>query len=344
MVSLHSTGPRISPSQRTGLAGGRHRQRPQHGRAGRSSELVGLAAGGQRHRQQLAGVRGPEPDEGVAGGDGVDRLRQPAPQPVQPGRRVARHVAQAEPLQDEVDAEHLADRAVGLGLLGRVERRRRRPCRAARPGSRPCPRTAAGRSRRRPRTAAGSASVRRWPGGGRSGRRRGSRRGRGRGTAAAAAAGVTTSPPGRFRSCSKTSSAGEVDLDEGEAAHERVRHVEQQVLVEHVHRGDDPPARRDPDDVGVLGRLDAVGHERERLGLAGPLERQHDRLARQDGEELAEGAVEVRPVELVDHEPAAGLDRLDEQAGPEDEALGRWAGSRRWSRRSSTRVVAVVGR
>ena len=41
------------------------------------------------------------------------------------------------------------------------------------------------------------------------------------------------------------------------------------------------------------------------LRLAGALERQHDGLARQHGEQLAEGAVEVRPVELVDHEPAA---------------------------------------
>ena len=70
-------------------------------------------------------------------------------------------------------------------------------------------------------------------------------------------------------------------------------------------------------DVGVLGRLDAGGHERDGPVLALALERQHDGRAGQHGEELAEGAVEVRAVELVDDEPAAGLDGLDEQAGPD---------------------------
>ena len=52
------------------------------------------------------------------------------------------------------------------------------------------------------------------------------------------------------------------------------------------------------------------------IGWTAPaaLERQHDGLARQHGEELAEGAVEVGAVQLVDHEPAAALDGLDEHA------------------------------
>ena len=112
------------------------------------------------------------------------------------------------------------------------------------------------------------------------------------------------------------------DLDEREPAHECVRHLEQEVLVEDVHRRHDPPTRRHPDRLGVLGRLDAVGHDRQGLALAGAFERQHDRLAGQHGEQLAEGAVEVRPVELVDHEPLTGLDRLDEQARTVDEPLG----------------------
>ncbi len=113
------------------------------------------------------------------------------------------------------------------------------------------------------------------------------------------------------------------DLDEREPAHQRVRHLEQEVLVEDVHGRHDPPTGRHPDRLGVVGRLDAVGHDRQRLALAGALERQDDWLAGQHGEQLAEGAVEVRPVELVDHEPLPGLDRLDEQPGPVDEPLGR---------------------
>ena len=111
-------------------------------------------------------------------------------------------------------------------------------------------------------------------------------------------------------------------LDEREAPHQGVRHVEQEVLVERVHRGDDPPRRREPDRIGVAGGLDPVGHEGDRLDLAAAPEGQHDRGAGQDGEQLAEGPVEVGPVELVDDEPLAGLDRLDEEAGPEDQALG----------------------
>ena len=46
-------------------------------------------------------------------------------------------------------------------------------------------------------------------------------------------------------------------------------------------------------------------------------------MSRQHREQLAEGAVEICPVQLVDHEPAAGLDRLDEHAGTEYQAFER---------------------
>ena len=63
------------------------------------------------------------------------------------------------------------------------------------------------------------------------------------------------------------------------------------------------------------------GTMRDRVGGAPTLERQHHGLAGQHGEQLAEGAVEVGPVQLVDHEPLAALDGVDEHARPEDEAL-----------------------
>ena len=66
-----------------------------------------------------------------------------------------------------------------------------------------------------------------------------------------------------------------------------------------------------------------LGHDRDRVGLALALERQHHGRAGQHGEELAEGPVEVRAVQLVDHEPAAALDGVDEQAGAVDQAVGR---------------------
>jgi hypothetical protein len=65
--------------------------------------------------------------------------------------------------------------------------------------------------------------------------------------------------------------------------------------------------------------------------------------APRDGEQLAEGPVEVRAVELVDDEPPPGLDGLDEEAGSEDEpsAVG-------WRPPIVSKVVhslvAVVGR
>ncbi|MEZ5134743.1 MAG: hypothetical protein R2699_06715 [Acidimicrobiales bacterium] len=54
----------------------------------------------------------------------------------------------------------------------------------------------------------------------------------------------------------------------------------------------------------VFRRLDAGRHDRDRQGLALALEGQHDGRAGQHGEQLAERSVEVRSVELVDHQPA----------------------------------------
>ena len=76
-----------------------------------------------------------------------------------------------------------------------------------------------------------------------------------------------------------------------------------------------------PDRVGVLGRVDPVRHDAHRYHLAGSPVGQHHRRAGQHREELAERTVEVRPVHLVDHQPLAALDRLDEQSGPEDQTF-----------------------
>ena len=58
----------------------------------------------------------------------------------------------------------------------------------------------------------------------------------------------------------------------------------------------------------------AFGHEHERLTGAGvgPVIGQHDGLPGEDREKLAECAVEVRAVQLVDHEPLVRSDRLEE--------------------------------
>ena len=55
------------------------------------------------------------------------------------------------------------------------------------------------------------------------------------------------------------------------------------------------------------------------MAVAPTLERQHDGLSGEHGEELSEGTVEVGAVELVDHEPLAALDGVHEHARPEDE-------------------------
>jgi len=81
--------------------------------------------------------------------------------------------------------------------------------------------------------------------------------------------------------------------------------------------------RREADRVGVIRRFDPGRHQRDRLHATPSLEGEHHGLPRQHGEQLSEGSVEVRSVQLVDHEPTAALDGVDEHAGPEDEALGR---------------------
>ena len=60
-----------------------------------------------------------------------------------------------------------------------------------------------------------------------------------------------------------------------------------------------------------MRRFDAVRHDRQRLGLPCPFERQDDGLPRQHGEELPEGAIEVGAVQLVDDQPSSGLDGAD---------------------------------
>jgi len=112
------------------------------------------------------------------------------------------------------------------------------------------------------------------------------------------------------------------DLHEREAPHQRIGHLEEQVLVEHVHGGQDPPGGGEADGVGVLGRVDARRHEGDGLDATAPLEGQHHGLPGQHGEELTEGAIEVGAVELVDHEPTTGLDGVDEHAGPKDQTFG----------------------
>ena len=71
------------------------------------------------------------------------------------------------------------------------------------------------------------------------------------------------------------------------------------------------------------GRIDAGGHQRDGVLAALALEGQHHGRAGEHREELTERPVEVRSVELVDDEPAARLDGVDEQAGPVDQAVGR---------------------
>ena len=91
----------------------------------------------------------------------------------------------------------------------------------------------------------------------------------------------------------------------------------------------------------------AFGHESERLIRAGlgSVIGQHDRLAGQHREQLAERAVEVRAVELVDHEPLVRPDRLEEMALLELQRVRvRSGGARRSSRRSSSPRSRSSGR
>ena len=107
------------------------------------------------------------------------------------------------------------------------------------------------------------------------------------------------------------------NLDEREAAHQRERHLEQQRLVEDVHRRQHSPRLRDLEHVSVGKRArHAFGNEHERLAGAGlgSVIGQHDGLTGEDREELAERAVEVRAIQLVNHQPLVRPDRLEEMA------------------------------
>jgi hypothetical protein len=92
------------------------------------------------------------------------------------------------------------------------------------------------------------------------------------------------------------------DVDEGEAAHERERQVEQQRPVQDVGRGDDPPPGLD--DVAPVGRVGGDGDRADPDRAPVLLQREDDGLPGQDREQRAERPVGVRALHLVQDKPS----------------------------------------
>ncbi len=120
---------------------------------------------------------------------------------------------------------------------------------------------------------------------------------------------------------------GEADGDEGEPPREGERQAEQVRPVIRVHGGDQPPTG--VHDVLVAaprpggdppGRPRLRGGQDAQRGHAHPVG-EVDPLAREYGEELAEGLVDLGPVDLIDDQPVTQAHRAEEQARPELQPL-----------------------
>ena len=116
----------------------------------------------------------------------------------------------------------------------------------------------------------------------------------------------------------------QIDVHEGEAAHEGERHLVEIGLVVDVHGADDAPAGVHHIVVGAdrfaLPVVPPAGREDTHLGLADAVGQVHA-LTGEHGEQLAEGLVDFRAVHFVDDQPFPLADRLQEGAGAELQRL-----------------------